>query len=228
MNNIDEKISLLYDSELQIHELDELVEVINNNSEIQKKLSLLSLINVAANIKKEIEVKKTSKKSLFSEIFSNIWFTNGLTAMATLLLTLVFISNNDSLRFNENKLSKNQILSAINSKEAQETIERSDINITDHILRVINDPSYMNTKNRYDLRNAGFNINSTKNYSYSKGKEVVQLRIENKNFGLNKVRYWRYGNKMIYLIPLKNGTAVTIYGNISLNTALEISETLNQ
>ena len=134
MNNIDEKISLLYDSELQIHELDELVEVINNNSEIQKKLSLLSLINVAANIEKEIEVKKISKKSLFSEIFSNIWLTNGLTAMATLLLTLVFISNNDSLRFNENKLSKNQILSAINSKEAQETIERSDINITDHIF----------------------------------------------------------------------------------------------
>ena len=119
MNNIDEKISLLYDSELQIHELDELVEVINNNPEIQKKFSLLSLINVAANIEKEIEVKKITKKSLFSEIFSNIWLTNGLTAMATLFLTLVFISNNDSLRFNENKLSKNQLLSAINSKEAQ-------------------------------------------------------------------------------------------------------------
>ena len=227
MNNIDEKISLLYDSELKIHELDELIGVINNNTEIQKKLSLLSLINVAANIEEEIKVKKTNKKSIFNEIFLNIWFTNGLTAAVTLLLTLTFISNNDSLRYSENILSTNQIQSAINSKEAQETIERSDINITDHILRVINDPSYMNTKNNYDLRNAGFNINSSKNFSYSKGKEVVQLRIENKNFGLKKVRYWRYGNKMIYLIPLKNGTAVTIYGNISLNTALEISETLN-
>ena len=69
MNNIDEKISLLYDSELQIHELDELVEVINNNSEIQKKLSLLSLINVAANIEKEIEVKKITKKAYLVKYF---------------------------------------------------------------------------------------------------------------------------------------------------------------
>ena len=61
-----------------------------------------------------------------------------------------------------------------------------------------------------------------------KGKEKFQLRIENKDFGLKKVRYWKHGNKMIYLVPLENGKVVTLYGNISITSALEIAKSLDR
>jgi hypothetical protein len=86
----------------------------------------------------------------------------------------------------------------------------------------------MKSTSRIDLRNVGFNINTSDGFSYTKGKEKFQLRIENKDFGLKKVRYWKHGNKMIYLVPLENGKVVTLYGNISLTSALEISKSLNK
>ena len=49
MNNIKEKISAMYDGELNSSEIDELIEIVNNNKDMQKQLSLYSLINVAVN-----------------------------------------------------------------------------------------------------------------------------------------------------------------------------------
>ena len=63
--------------------------------------------------------------------------------------------------------------------------------------------------------------------NYFKDKENFQLRIEKRNFGLNKVRYWRHGNKMIYLVPLSDGRVLTLYGNITLNSAISIAQSLN-
>ena len=71
-------------------------------------------------------------------------------------------------------------------------------------------------------------FNTSDGFSYTKGKEKFQLRIENKDFGLKKVRYWKHGNKMIYLVPLENGKVVTLYGNISLTSALEIAKSLDR
>ena len=95
-------------------------------------------------------------------------------------------------------------------------------------MKVLNDPNYMNSSSRIDLRNVGFNHNKSDGFSYTKGKEKFQLRIENKDFGLKKVRYWKHGNKMIYLIPIENGKVVTLYGNISLTSAVEIAKSLNR
>ena len=86
----------------------------------------------------------------------------------------------------------------------------------------------MNSSSRIDLRNVGFNHNKSDGFSYTKGKEKFQLRIENKDFGLKKVRYWKHGNKMIYLIPIENGKVVTLYGNISLTSAVEIAKSLDR
>ena len=94
-------------------------------------------------------------------------------------------------------------------------------------MRVLNDPSYMNSQENVDLRNVGFNYNKIGTNSYSKGNENVQLRIENNDFGLKKIRYWKHGNKMIYLIPIKGDRLVTLYGNISISSALNIAESLN-
>jgi hypothetical protein len=228
MNNIKEKISAMYDGELNSSEIDELIEIVNNNKVMQKQLSLYSLINVAVNKGSSILKPKIVHKDLFKNIFSNVWISNGLTAAATVLLTLTFINYSDSSRLNENIDSTNQISSAINSKEAQLIAQRSEEYITDHVMKVLNDPNYMNSSSRIDLRNVGFNTNESDGYSYIKRKEKFQLRIENKDFGLKKVRYWKHGNKMIYLVPLENGKVITLYGNISLTSALEIAKSLDR
>ncbi len=228
MNNIKEKVSAMYDGELNSSEIDELIEIVNNNKVMQKQLSLYSLINVAVNKGSSILKPKIVHKDLFKNIFSNVWISNGLTAAATVLLTLTFINYSDSSRLNENIDSTNQISSAINSKEAQLIAQRSEEYITDHVMKVLNDPNYMNSSSRIDLRNVGFNNNMSDGYSYTKGKEKFQLRIENKDFGLKKVRYWKHGNKMIYLVPLENGKVITLYGNISLTSALEIAKSLDR
>ena len=227
MNNIKEKISAMYDGELNSSEIDELIEIVNNNKDMQKLLSLYSLINVALNQRSNKFKSKIVNKDSFKNIFSNVWLTNGLTAAATVLLTLTFMNYSDFFRLNENIDSKNQISSAINSKEAQLIAQRSEEYVTDHVMKVLNDPNYMNSSGRIDLRNVGFNLNTSDGFSYIKGKEKFQLRIENKDFGLKKVRYWKHGNKMIYLVPLENGKVVTLYGNISLTSAVEIAKTLD-
>jgi hypothetical protein len=228
MNKIKEKISAMYDGELNTSENDELIEIVNNNKEMQKQLSLYSLINVAVNQGSSKLKPKIVHKYSFMNIFSNVWLSNGLTAAATVLLTLTFVNYSDFSRLNENIESTNQISSAINSKEAQLIAQRSEEYITDHVMKVLNDPNYMNTSSRIDLRNVGFNLNSSDDFSYTKGKEKFQLRIENKDFGLKKVRYWKHGNKMIYLVPLENGKVITLYGNISLSSALEIAKSLDR
>ncbi len=228
MNNIKEKISAMYDGELNSSEIDELIEIVNNNKDMQKQLSLYSLINVAVNQGPSKLKSKIVHKDSFKKIFSNVWLSNGLTAAATVLLTLTFVNYSDFSRLNENIDSTNQISSAINSKEAQLIAQRSEERITDHVMKVLNDPNYMNSSSRIDLRNVGFNLNSSDGFSYTKGKEKFQLRIENKDFGLKKVRYWKHGNKMIYLVPLENGKVVTLYGNISIASALEIAKSLDR
>tara|TARA_B100001027_G_scaffold215701_1_gene190231 strand:+ start:800 stop:1486 length:687 start_codon:yes stop_codon:yes gene_type:complete len=228
MNNIKEKISAMYDGELNSSEIDELIEIVNGNKDMQKQLSLYSLINVAVNQGSSKLKPKIISKHAFMNIFSNVWLSNGLTAAATVLLTLTFINYSDLSRFNENIDSTNKISSAINSKEAQLIAQRSEEFLTDHVMKVLNDPNYMNPSNLIDLRNVGFNFNTDDGYSYIKGKERFQLRIENKDFGLKKVRYWKYGNKIIYLVPLENGKVVTLYGNISLSSALEIAKSLDK
>ena len=228
MIDINEKISALYDGELKDSEIDDLIKIINEDKDLQKKLSFYNLIEFASNYNiKETEHINTKKIRIKDFLFNKIWFSNTITAAATVLLTLTVTNNNDFSRLDENIDSSNKITSAINSIEAQNIIKRSEEYLTDHIMRVLNDPSYMNSQENVDLRNVGFNYNKIGTNSYSKGSENVQLRIEKNDFGLKKVRYWKHGNKMIYLIPIKGERLVTLYGNISISSALNIAESLN-
>ena len=227
MNEINEKLSALYDGELNIDELDELIEIVSKEKNLQKQISMYSLIGTAINHKSNTVVDIDSKKRGIKDIVSNIWVSNSLTAAASILLTLVFI-NNDFSRMNINIDSSKQISSAINSEEAKNIAQRADEYLTDHIMNIINDPNYMTSNSSIDLRNVGYRNNSINGYSRSNGNENFQLRIEKKNFGLKKIRYWKHGNKMIYLVPLKDGRVLTLYGNISLSSALAIAESVNK
>ena len=230
MNEIEisEKLSALHDGELQSSEIDELIDLINKDTKLQKKLSFYSVMGMAANYESNKVVKVKPKK--INNIFSNLWISNAMTAAASVLLTLIFINGNDFSRMDADSESFDQIASAINSKEARDIAEQSDEYLTDHIMRVINDPSFMmsNSNKNIDLRNVGYKIDSIQGLGYSKGNENFQLRLEKKNFRINNVKYWKHGNKMIYLVPMKDGRTLTLYGNISLSSAMAVAKSLSK
>ena len=129
----------------------------------------------------------------------------------------------------ENPQAEERLMAAINSAEAKSLIENSENNLVDHVLKVINDPSYMNsTGQNIDLRNVGFALQNDKGRTFRRGQENFTLRIEKKNLGLKKVRYWKHNNKMIYLVPMADGTVVTIYGNVDTQSAIEIARNIKK
>ncbi len=228
MNDINEKLSALYDGELSKDEIDDLLDIIKKDSSLQKKLSMYSLIGLATSKDETNIVSIESKKNKTKNFFSNIWLSNTLTAAASILLTLTIVNNIDFSRMNISIDSTNQISSAINSKEAKETALKSEEYLADYIMKVINEPNFMNSNQSLDLQNVGFSNNLENGYLYSKGNENFKLRIEKNNFGLKKVRYWKHGNKIIYLVPLSDGRAVTLYGNIPISTALAIAQSITK
>ena len=228
MNEIEigEKLSALHDGELESSEIDELIDLVNKDTQLQKKLSFYSVMGMAANYESNNVVKIKSKKT--KNIFSNLWLSNAMTAAASILLTLIFLNDNDFSRMNVDSKSFDQITSAINSKEAKNIAKQSEEYLTDHIMRIINDPSFMiSNSNNIDLRNVGYKTNAIQGLGYSKGDENFQLRLEKKGFTLNSIKYWKHGNKMIYLVPMKDGRTLTLYGNISLSTAMTVAKSLN-
>ena len=228
MNEIEigEKLSALHDGELESSEIDELIDLVSKDTQLQKKLSFYSVMGMAANYESNNVVKIKSKKT--KNIFSNLWLSNALTAAASILLTLLLINDNDFSRMNVDSKSFDQITSAINSKEAKNIAKQSEEYLTDHIMRIINDPSFMiSNSNNIDLRNVGYKTNAIQGLGYSKGDENFQLRLEKKDFSLNSIKYWKHGNKMIYLVPMKDGRTLTLYGNISLSTAMTVAKSLN-
>ena len=228
MNEIEigEKLSALYDGELESSEIDELIDLVSKDTQLQKKLSFYSVMGMAANYESNKVVKIKPKKT--KNIFSNLWLSNAMTAAASILLTLIFLNDNDFSRMNVDSKSFDQITSAINSKEAKNIAKQSEEYLTDHIMRIINDPSFMiSNSNNIDLRNVGYKTNAIQGLGYSKGDENFQLRLEKKDFTLNSIKYWKHGNKMIYLVPMKDGRTLTLYGNISLSTAMTVAKSLN-
>ena len=129
MNDIDKKISELYDGELDHDEIESLLEIISADPELQKKLSMYSLAGIASDFKTNEVASINSNDRSNKNIFSNIWLSNSLTAAASVLLTLTIVNNADFSRMDISSSSTNQISSAINSKEAKEVINLSLIHI---------------------------------------------------------------------------------------------------
>ena len=226
-NDINEKLSALYDGELDEAEINSVLDALSSDESLQKKLSHYALMSSALNIN-EGNVQPIKPKNRFN---SNFWFSNGITAAASVLLTIVFI-NFDTINFSRlgpDHEAANRLNLAINSKEAKDIASLSEENLVDHVLKVINNPEFMSSNNSdIDLRNVGFNTKGQSNSQYIKGKESFRLRLEKKNLGINKVRYWKHGNKMIYLVPLADGRVLTLYGNLNSKSAIEIAEVIDK
>ena len=230
MSDIKEKISAFYDGELNLssEEIDELIIFINENPLLLEQISMMALTS-AMNKSEDSNLTSINAKKKDSNIsYKNFWLSNSITAAATILLTLTVVTNFDFSRMNVSTDSSNKISSAINSKEAKMIAQRSEEQLTDYIMKIVNEPGFMAGNEMVDLRNVGYQYNPTNGSNYFKDKENFQLRIEKKDFGLNKIKYWKHGNKMIYLVPLSDGRVLTLYGNISLNSAISIAQSLNK
>ena len=230
MSDIKEKISAFYDGELSLspEEIDELIIFINENPSLSEQISMMALTS-AMNESEDSNLTSINAKKKDSNIsYKNFWLSNSITAAATILLTLTVVTNFDFSRMNVSADSSNKISSAINSKEAKMIAQRSEEQLTDYIMKIVNEPGFMAGNEMVDLRNVGYQYNPTNGSNYFKDKGNFQLRIEKKDFGLNKIKYWKHGNKMIYLVPLSDGRVLTLYGNISLNSAISIAQSLNK
>ena len=230
MSDIKEKISAFYDGELNLSsdEIDELIIFINENPSLLEQISMMALTSVM-NENEDSNLTSINVKKKDSNIsYKNFWLSNSITAAATILLTLTVVTNFDFTRMNVSTDSSNKISSAINSKEAKMTAQRSEEQLTDYIMKIVNEPGFMAGNEMVDLRNVGYQYNPTNGSNYFKDTENFQLRIDKKDFGLNKIKYWKHGNKMIYLVPLSDGRVLTLYGNISLNSAISIAQSLNK
>ena len=229
MNDINEKISAFYDGELNLtsEEIDELIVFINDNPSLIEQISMMGLTSAIKHHKDSNIVPINTNKKESKTSYKNLWLSNAMTAAATILLTLTIVNNDDFSRMSVNNNSSDQINSAINSKEAKVVVERSDEYLTDYVMKILNDPTFMTSNERIDLRNVGYKYNPANGAKYYRGGENFQLRIEQNNFGLNKIKFWKHDNKMIYLVPLSDGRVLTLYGNISLDSAISIAKIIN-
>jgi len=224
MDNIEEKISALYDGELSDTDTDEVLLMIENDINLQNKLSKYALMSSAMKQQKNNVQSITSRRG--SKKF-NFWVSNSITAAATVLITFFAINQFDLNRMGEDLSAKNQINIAVNSKEAKETASRAEENLVDHVMQIINNQKNDNmTSYNIDLRNVGYTRNSPNSRTYNKGNKNFVLHIEKKNLGIKKVRNWQHNDKMIYVVPMQDGRVITLYGNIDQKSALEIANSI--
>ena len=73
-----------------------------------------------------------------------------------------------------------------------------------------------------DLSPVGFNrIDSNPGY-FIKGKKRILVRVESNSIGISDRRYWKSGNKLIYLYPTNDGKVISIYGDLSIQEVEKI------
>lgn len=223
--NLEENLSALFDGELDPFEIQNVLESVSKRKDLQKKLSYYGLISSALNQENPNEIFVDHNRN---KLNYNFWFSNGLTAAASILITLFFINQTELSRMGEDYSAKNKLDLAINSEEAKNIVNMTENNLVDHVMSVINNPDFMNTKPyNVDLKNVGFTRQPNNQRMFMRGNENFTLRIEKKDLGLKKVRNWKHGNKTIYLVPLADGRVLTIYGNIDSQSALEVANTIN-
>ena len=224
MDSIEKKISALFDGELGDKETDQVLLMIENDANLQNKLSKYALMSSAMRQQKNNVQSITSSWS--SKKF-NFWVSNSITAAATVLITFFAINQFDLNRMGEDIAAKNQINIAVNSKEAKDIANRAEENLVDHVMQVINNqPNDNMTSYNVDLRNVGYTRTSPNSRTYNKGNKNFVLRIEKKNLGIKKVRNWQHKDKMIYVVPMQDGRVITLYGNIDQKSALEIANSI--
>ena len=218
-NDINELISAYYDDELTQSELNYLLEETRKNPKLLSKLSNYGLIST-------ISEKNEKVISIFDNISNFVqrrWVSNGLTASAAVLLTILFLSDPFESRFSESDQINSQIRDAIESDEAAKTFSLIENDLIPHVMSIIdNNGKSFGDDLAIDLSPVGFNrLDSNPGY-FVKGKKKIQVRVEPNTLGISENRYWKSGNKLIYLYPTVDGKIISIYGDLSIQEVEKI------
>jgi len=222
-----EKLSAWYDGEISQEDFDKGLENLGSSSESKKILRQYAILSELMQRKSKPQVSKIAQlKDYLPQ--KNPWLSNAFTAAATVLITIIVLYQVDADRFGSDEASQMQLTSALSSQEAKDQLISTDQNIMDHMIHIMQSNQQHEPNNiPKEMIPVGF-MPSAKNPSrYTNGNNNLYFHIENKQLGINKVKYFRANNNWIYLIPLRDGRLLTAYGDVPPELASKMIRALN-
>ena len=222
-----EKLSAWYDGEISQEDFDNGLENLGSSSESKKILHQYAILSELMQRKSKPQVSKLAHLVDYLPQ-KNPWLSNVFTAAATVLITITILYQVDTDRFSSDETSQMQLTSALSSQEAKDQLISADQNIMDHMIHIMqsNEQHEPNSIPK-EMIPVGF-MPSAKNPSrYTNGNNNLYFHIENKQLGINKVKYFKANNNWIYLIPLRDGRLLTAYGDVPPELASKMIQALN-
>ena len=222
-----EKLSAWYDGEISQEDFDKGLENLGSSSESKKILHQYAILSELMQRKSQPQVSKPAQLIDYLPQ-KNPWLSNAFTAAATVLITIMVLYQVDADRFGSDEVSQMQLTSALSSPEAKDQLISADQNIMDHMIHIMqSNQQHEPNSIPKEMIPVGF-MPSAKNPSrYTNGNNNLYFHIENKQLGINKVKYYKANNNWIYLIPLRDGRLLTAYGDVPPELASKMIRALN-
>ena len=218
MDDINSKLSQLYDNELNQDQLDDVLKNLNSILQLQKKYSSYGLIS---DVLSSSPAEKVTFVDFAKKVLSNRLVGNGLTAAATIFLTVLFLYDPEANRLAESSEQTRQIRDAVASEEAAIISNNIMQNEIRHLISLDNNYQPMSS---IDLSPVGYNQIKGSPDTFQKGKKKVRIRITNNQSGLNEIRFFDYGHTAVYLYPLDD-KIVSVSGDLSQD---EVEKIINK
>ena len=222
-----EKLSAWYDGEISQEDFDKGLKDLGSSSESKKILHQYAILSELMQRKSKPQASKLAQLIDYLPQ-KNPWLSNVFTAAATVLITIMVLYQVDADRFGADDASQTQLTSALSSQEAKDQLISADQNIMDHMIHIMqSNQQHEPNSIPKEMIPVGF-MPSAKNPSrYTNGNNNLYFHIENKQLGINKVKYFKANNNWIYLIPLRDGRLLTAYGDVPPELASKMIRALN-
>ena len=222
-----EKLSAWYDGEISQEDFNKGLESFGSSSENKKILHQYAILSELMQRKSQPQPSKLFQLMDYLPQ-TNPWLSNAFTAAATVLITIMVLYQVDSDRFGADEASQMQLTSALLSQEAKDQLVGADQNIMDHMIHIMQ-ANHQHEPNSIpkEMIPVGFKPSAKNPSRYSNGNNNLYFHIENKQLGINKVKYFKANNNWIYLIPLRDGRLLTAYGDVPPEIASKMIRALN-
>ena len=222
-----EKLSAWYDGEISQEDFDKGLESFRSSSENKKILQQYAILSELMQRKSQPQPSKLVQLMDYLPQ-TNPWLSNVFTAAATVLITIMVLYQVDSDRFGSDEVSQMQLTSALSSQEAKDQLLSADQNIMDHMIHIMQ-ATHQHEPNSIpkEMIPVGFMPSAKNSSRYTNGNNNLYFHIENKQLGINKVKYFKANNNWIYLIPLRDGRLLTAYGDVPPEIASKMIRALN-
>ena len=222
-----EKLSAWYDGEISQEDFNKGLESFRSSSENKKILHQYAILSELMQRKSQPQPSKLVQLMDYLPQ-TNPWLSNVFTAAATVLITIMVLYQVDSDRFGADEASQMQLTSALLSQEAKDQLVGADQNIMDHMIHIMQ-ANHQHEPNSIpkEMIPVGFMPSAKNSSRYTNGNNNLYFHIENKQLGINKVKYFKANNNWIYLIPLRDGRLLTAYGDVPPEIASKMIRALN-